>query len=84
MVQHKLEGAMVYFLVDYCITIHTLQPQNRPIFVGIIIYGITCFNNERLYLIHSKYIGFPVIKMASLAILEKNLGVDGRRPKYRE
>ena len=80
--QHEIEGAVVYFIFDYCITTHTLQPQTRPIVVGIIIYRVTCFNNERLYLVSSKDIGFPVIKMASLSRLENQLGGDGRRNKH--
>ena len=80
--QHELAGEMVYFIADYCITTHTLQPQTRPIVVGIIIYRATCFNNERLYLVSSKGIGFPVIKMASLVSLENQLGGDGRRNKH--
>ena len=73
---------MVSILVDYRITIHTVKPQTRPIFVGTIIYGVMYFNNERLYLVSSNDIGSPVIKMASLVILENNLGVYGRRSKH--
>ena len=80
---YELEGDMVYFIVDYCITTHTLQTQTRPIVVGIIIYRVTCFNNERLCLVISKYIGFPVIKISSLVRLENHFGVDGRRNTHR-
>ena len=73
---------MVSILVDYRITIHTVKPQTRPIFVDTIIYGVMYFNNERLYLVSSNDIGSPVIKMASLVILENNLGVYGRRSKH--
>ena len=73
---------MVSILVDYRITIHTVQPQTRPIFVGTIINGVRCFNKNSVYLISSKDNGFPVIKMDSLAILEQNLGVDGRRSEH--
>ena len=39
-------------------------------FLGVVIYGVTCFKDERLDVVNPNYVDLPVIKMSVIAIIE--------------
>ena len=74
--QRKLEGAIILNTVHSHITIQLLQTQVCPIVVRMIIYRVTCFNNESLDMVTPKDINCPVVKISAMSIIEDNLSME--------
>ena len=71
----KLEGSMVPHPVHSCTTIKSLELHIWTIITWLVMHIITCLKYERLDVVSTKYIKYPIIKMASMAIIEEHLGL---------
>ena len=71
----KLEDSMVSRPVHYCITIQIIELHVWTFIVWLVMHRIACLKDERLDVLYTKYIQFPIIKMAVMSIIEYHLGI---------
>ena len=66
---------MVSHPVHSYITINIFELRFWTVIFCLVMYRITCFEYERLDVVFKKYVQFPIIKMATMAIIEEQLGI---------
>ena len=61
---------MVSHPVNYCITIQMLELNFWTVIVWMVMHIITFLEYKRLDVVFTKYVQFPIIKMAVMATIE--------------
>ena len=73
---------MVSRPLHYCITIQILELHVWTVTVWMVMHKITCLDDERPYVMFTKYTQRPIITIAVMAIIEEHLGILGRRATH--
>ena len=73
--QCKVEGYMVSHPVHYLITIQNIELHFWTDIICMVMHRITCLKDGRLDVLSTKYIQFPIIKMAATDNIEYHLGI---------
>ena len=71
----KVEGSTVSRPVHSCISMTNIELRVWTFIVWMVIHRTTFLDYEIMDVVSTKYVQFPIINMASVAIIEEHLGI---------